>query len=1696
MDSLQIAQDTKSAGSPTSHLRRQLCTIVVHDGVSNGELVVHPESCKIANLTKGEVVHVVKAHGVPHSLSDSRASSTPQEKTPHCDDGGNHSSDLVQGRLAFLRVSEDASFGPRDSLQLLLSRDFARALSLRNKDKVWLSKVERPLCATHVEIIIRDEHVTRGDMWRLIQSELAGRPVYKGQRISFLGAVKAQVKVVFIEGKKAQSALFGNTTRPIFRSESAHLTILLQMSKEMWDFDADGSGEIMSSRVLEGFLPELFRRWQRMNVKHLVTIVLFTRMEYPKKSSCHAQPGLVGSQEDQQDPQCYEDFYRVVASALPCKDMFGILSRLRQEFKVFLRDVSLREGNVGEFILLEKPLEEIKDDTKVPVLRGSPSVAVRCNILEAINLALRQHFQDGVVDHDLGRTGISIILISPGTGLYQVKQSLLRTTTDNLIEQGVSIELVCLSRMPLHSVPLFMYTEDRDQSRMQPTPQERWTYSIPRWIDVSYWATPADEDRNQAAILGKSALRKTSASAQPKVFRPRVRLHELQMMGIMENAIEKIALPRLAAPRTVEYNASPQVDLSTALGSPFPHAENSAKISKRKDSSVAATGLGYNPKSQDLNGVVHLIEQHDFSIFTQNKEHSQQQVPASGFSGIISCQTPGLPMNRNVSITPIGSVRQPTRTTADLLKSSFANAGRFRVTNHDDAVSLEATSSSTTNLARKPSGLLRKVSLGPWAVGIGTAKAVASTQITNNNPELATLTARKDRPVLSSNVNPSSQAHRLVGLGREVSTPNIGALSPNRKSTSSNDQVHFQDRSRPIALHRKPFTEMRSDLPTSINSEEEGEVHTEIGQDLSANSIAESDNPSAVDNLASWLTIVNPSNPPKGEARNMHSMSSLGRWQHVFPRPLRNSKMKWKSLCSPAILPITTELFPDPEHLAAVYNKDEYHVIYDGDRGNIEMALNDLLHEMVAVRISQGWQLITKDKRKDFADVGTVPPYIDDDADRPFWLSEGGKVHCLSLVNECKISVSIYTRGVEGDWKIRSKEKVNIRTVLSPSYQIYETDAFSRSKPIDWKYMDQYITRSNLWNSKKPPSEDIPVASVRYVLLPTASNYDSILNRRPSEGDDEEEARIEGIRALSEDWLRYRFNLPDEKGLQSSVCKRKDPNPFDILYQTRNPSEIVTAEVDSLDETEAGSRPVQLLPESELFSRNNINLVTFAQTLQSEKGVSMRDRRWHLRLHHNSFVGFELTTWLVHNFKDVETREEAVDLGNDLMNNGLFEHVQQRHNFRDGNYFYFITNEYRANRPISRGNWFGSLRPSVPSTPAVDSKTTGMPMPMIAPQGSMSEEGKPSGKTTKHRPNVALSKSLLYNVDPRGLSYRPEIIRLHYDRLHNPDNCYHIQVEWLNVTPKLIADAVDRWASTVSQFGLRLVEIPIEEACAISDTHPFRAPYLIKLAKPPPKPQSSQDQSLSFLDGDRSSFDRPLPQPEPTTTYNRQAFHIALLKRFSFILDFEAASSFPSTANVTYSWGPPSYRFPQYVHQSGILVAQITDDGDFLLLANRLHRERPKNIEITGQGPRLEDLPPYTLFAGPSHRALLAEDRGSSANGGSPLTSPRLGAQKETPGPGRKISTEALRAGFGRDATEVETAAEVEKRVKENFEQFCGDEEKLEIFYKEVIESEKNSHKPSNGGNGDGSGTEGEVPTLGLPMRNPRNARQQKGTTD
>ncbi len=83
-------------------------------------------------------------------------------------------------------------------------------------------------------------------MWHLVSTELANRCIFRGQRIVFMKSIKASVKTIFVKGRKVPSAFFHASTKPIFRSESARYVLFIQMSKEMWDFDADGNGEIMN----------------------------------------------------------------------------------------------------------------------------------------------------------------------------------------------------------------------------------------------------------------------------------------------------------------------------------------------------------------------------------------------------------------------------------------------------------------------------------------------------------------------------------------------------------------------------------------------------------------------------------------------------------------------------------------------------------------------------------------------------------------------------------------------------------------------------------------------------------------------------------------------------------------------------------------------------------------------------------------------------------------------------------------------------------------------------------------------------------------------------------------------------------------------------------------------------------------------------------------------------------------------------------------------------------------------------------------------------------------------------------------------------------------------------------------------------------------------------------------------------------
>ncbi|EEB96602.1 hypothetical protein MPER_04237 [Moniliophthora perniciosa FA553] len=76
-----------------------------------------------------------------------------------------------------------------------------------------------------------------------------------------------------------------------------------------------------------------------------------------------------------------------------------------------------------------------------------------------------------------------------------------------------------------------------------------------------------------------------------------------------------------------------------------------------------------------------------------------------------------------------------------------------------------------------------------------------------------------------------------------------------------------------------------------------------------------------------------------------------------------------------------------------------------------------------------------------------------------------------------------------------------------------------------------------------------------------------------------------------------------------------------------------------------------------------------------------------------------------------------------------------------------------------------------------------------------------------------------------------------------------------------------------------------------------------------------------------------VPEGTQTTRY----FEYALLRRFGFIVDVEAADLYPENIDVVYSYRRSPFKYSQFVHRSGVAFAQVLGGSSgFLFLTNRL----------------------------------------------------------------------------------------------------------------------------------------------------------------
>ncbi|KAI1431207.1 vacuolar membrane-associated protein iml-1 [Xylaria sp. CBS 124048] len=1687
---------------------------------------------------------------------------------PHLRTGDPRANDDAGRRYVFVAKDMPKDLKARmPAVEVYVAKHVGDAFNLRKGTQVVLAPVDGSspaIEASHVELTFKDMYLSRSDMWRLAVADLANRTVYKGQVIYFLGTIKATVATVFVAGRKVQSAFFGRQTRPIFRSESARYMLFIQMAREMWEFDSDGSGEIMFYKVVNGFLPALFKKWALLQVKHLISIVLFARVEYDTGlttdlANTALHDTYYTGYQTSGNKRPYKDFYRVVVSDISSGEWAKILDQLKKEFNVFRRDINIHHRDAMRNAM------EISEDlsakvTSISKIKAEPSAAMYGNFLEAINLASSIYASD-YIDRDLLRTGISIVLISPGPGVFEVEYESLRRTTEALVGNGIGIDLICIPNLPLHSVPLFRYrnphfmsatqqSQSRSLRSRDSTPKQgilasscsttgespvkasepsgrsestrpkshtdEWAFALPQWLHVSYWTGKSEE---ALAFHGAtlSTVNHSLNSDSRDEFAIRCRLYDLQMRSVLET--NEIETPYLAS------DPSFPISMNRAYG------EQSQPRHRRAPDSLFEQVYGFQkfiPEKLTKPGEISLWKKLQMFDESRARLPPRRQLPVhDGYREPHDIGKKQLTEDTNLYGTPIGDKRitSPSTVLSSSLVSKRGESDGFRSspTSRRDST---ASASHLKHIQARAPKLMRHISLGHRGFGIAAPK-VASAELktehvnaiqpigsglatTPSSSSLAPMIASQSgsqpqptKPAPISTLSPSF-SHPLPHLDEQIRS--LRPQTPTRPIqikgplSSANSVSSLKPRSSIPSLMARSARRDDPDIKYSnvLREEDQKKLYTSKLRAGGVPELPATLSPTTA--MAPWLVVLNPSNP---DASRVNDSVLFSRWQHVFPVPSEMKVMKWKSLSCPAAVPLTTEYFPSQTQFNAEYQRQPYIIAQevDDEFADDQPSRAEFLQELVSARFSRGFQVIIgpsvakafDQKAVRIADIFSIDKSVGDGT--CIYMGVGNTIHQLSCVNGTEVEVNIFVRkSTEHLGRALSPYKPAIRTMLDQTYESVDIDIMTPDPERSWNYIDSYLA-----GHTDDMTEKLRFWRVRFVLIPMyprTSSAPLVQNE-----DDVEEVRLEGIKKLAQIWQRHRHLSSSERHFQSVGTKARDPYPLDIIYKTDDASVVISAEMETLPlfETYDGTYRKGLVSSKVRFSKSNFNVATLAEAIQQPVeagGIRMQTRRWHFRLHYHCFIGSDMTTWLLDNFEDLESREEAVELGNTLMiydddktrekdkearepkkerGRGIFVHVEKRHNFRDGQYFYQIVSDYAKLHPPG---WFNRKKDmSVPSTPAAEIMPASSPRLFasgVPRSSSVSDEDSGiSGSTTPtvapvntiggRRPKVVLSKMMKYDIDPRKKSFRPERINLHYDRLHNPDNCFHIRLEWMNVTAKLIEDALKHWGAIAGQHGLRLVEVPIMEACKINEVNAFRRPYRVKLAIPPPT------QRPSTLH-DPGSFS-PRPQSD------KHFYHKAILKKLDYVLDYEAASNFPSNVDVSYSWGKPDFTYSQYIHRSGAHLVQITDDGDFLLVANRLSTNRvaatqplpiqPQTRTEAGLSrPAAATNNPYPSYRG-SETALLS----------SPMTRPVLFPPA---GPGTNPAASPGRSVSGQkpNCTSMTTFIEPEM-LKDELVSFCTDKRTLEVFYQEILE--RGVETPSVAAADSGIIPDAGIPALGLP---------------
>ena len=1352
----------------------------------------------------------------------------------------------------------------------VLSGQLRSLLDVPIKSSVWIKVKSKKECALDLlEINLKDCYLNRGDMWTL-SAHLQDTCVFSDQKLTFMDTIRGTVKGIYRDGKKILSGYVGESTRVVFRSESARLIFLIQITEEMWNFEE--TGEKIFHKMVNSLFQKIFKKWKAIDTHHSITIAFAISMELSDSSFTDLKPG-----ERLKNPA---DHFRIVVDQVNIVHWVEIMETLKLEF-----------------LNIKNDLLNIKSDKGYTLLKGRFAPVIKSNFLELINFATTV-LVDPFRQVDLRHTTTHVMIISPGSGLYDVDYDLLNLTGKKLLSLEMTMDLICLSRAPLHIVPLFRSLDY----------EKKLHYCIPNWLSIFFW-------NDSSKVMNE--------------WHPRCKIYDLQMMGLTDNEIvEQADIPYLDANIKKIHCISDFISAYESETFNFPRCIKNENGLPAAYKSIANTQI------------------------TSTDSKLQENTSSSNLQSAFLWKQPSYSK-------PVTEEIQGLTVTADILTASNSDMinteGTTSDTNGLDAVhsakSFNDPDYLNTSAAANSLRLLgKKKSIRDIARGLIT-KISSGTMRGNSSNTIPKATERKRNTTNMDTMHMNEQHH--IATNRRQNTPKTIQM-PTTKSTETDStsvipashslQSHVMQQPQPVLHSSKIDTnaallnsfdkmEMKQNLSTT-NTIVRPNTNDPV---INSRPFTYFDNNPKYDNNTyisneTWIEIKNPSVPVNTDIAN--KLLPV-RWRDVWPHFVAKKYSKWRSFTTPADLPVTISAFPTKEDFSNNFFFRNHSVTLNIDQEAYNQTAKDLLRDIIYMRLVAGFQICVgkqveriENLMSKFDSDSPVVKYIEHKAweDIKIYMIMDSEIHRITCSQNYTIDVQRYLRKNENDGfdQVPSYTPL-VKTRYETVYRDSMIDPIHVKRPsLNWNQIDQVVAGygdyivDKKWNGFR----------AKFVVLPSnvsPNNFSIIVNGK-SEVLTLEELRLEGLRRLINSITKCRLKSDKEKKMKKN---KKDEIQPEVTFYTGSLLNFINEQQDSLDNDGNNLKDSLFVDESNLLDKNT-ELFKIAYEVQyGVDKLTLVNRQWHWKQHLRCFVGSEMVSWIVRNFSDVTSRDEAIAFGQGLMDGGLFHHVLNKHNFLDGHYFYQFNTEYEIDEQK-----YEKMKSTMRSS--TNSSATKRDLDKIRSNDSKSsrEISRVSSKRDSSiiekvrteeskRPTVTLSNSVVIDIDTSNHSYKQETCTVHYDRVHNPDHCFHIRLEWLTATPKLIDDLLGNWSRVCERYGLRLVELPWEELCALPTMNPFHSFAKIKLAINPWEDDEFYDEELFAS--------------------NKFYYHICLLKQSGFLLDNRASKFLQEgeiNFDINYSWGKPQFKYAQYIHNTGAYIAEIRENGELFLAPNNIHMSR------------------------------------------------------------------------------------------------------------------------------------------------------------